>query len=76
MARFLDQENYFILLFSDLALAYIDGALFRDEALLAGGATFMGHLKASDALAQATSEKGRFTANQMEFAEIRLPSRR
>ena len=68
LARFLDQENYFILLFSDLALAYIDGALFRDEALLAGGATFMGHLKASAALAQATSEKGRFTANQMEFA--------
>lgn len=68
LGRFLDQENYFILLFSDLALAYIDGALFRDEALLAGGATFMGHLKASAALAQATSEKGGFTANQTEFA--------
>ena len=68
LGRFLDQQNYFILLFSDLALAYIDGALFRDEALLAGGATFMGHLKASAALAQATSEKGGFTANQTEFA--------
>jgi hypothetical protein len=69
LGRFLDQEDKFILLFSDLALAYIDGALFRDDALLAGGATFMAHLQASASLEDATSEKGRFAADQTEFEE-------
>lgn len=67
LARFLDHEDKFVLLFSDLALAYINGSLFRDDAMLAGGATFLAHLKTSASLAQATSEKGRFTANQTQF---------
>jgi hypothetical protein len=67
LARFLDSEDRFILLFTDLTLAYIDGSLFRDDALLAGGATFMAHLQAVPALAHTTSEKGRFARNQTEF---------
>jgi hypothetical protein len=68
-SRFLDQEDRFVLLFSDLSLAYIEGALFRDDAILAGGATFMAHLQSWDALAAATDEKGNFTQAQTEFDE-------
>jgi hypothetical protein len=67
LARYIDRESLFTLLFSDLALAYIDGSLYRDEALLAGGTTFLRHLQVSTRLAQATSEKGRFVARQAEF---------
>lgn len=67
LARFLDHEDKFVLLFSDLALAYINGSLFRDEAMLGGGATFLAHLKTSASLAQATSEKGQVAANQTQF---------
>jgi hypothetical protein len=69
LMRFLDQEDKFLLLFSDLTLAYIDGSLFQDDALLAGGATFMAHLHASPLLADTTSEKGRFARGQTEFEE-------
>lgn len=68
-SRFLDQEDRFVLLFSDLSLAYIEGALFRDDAILAGGATFMAHLQSWDALAVANDEKGNFTQTQTEFDE-------
>lgn len=67
LARFLDQEDKFILLFSDLSLAYIDGLLFQDDALLAGGATFLAHLQASPSLADTASEKGGFARGQTEF---------
>jgi hypothetical protein len=69
LARFLDQEDRFILLFSDLAVAYIDGSLFRDDAMLAGGATFLAHLQTWEALADTTDEKGGFGRNQREFEE-------
>ena len=68
-SRFLDQEDKFVVLFSDLSLAYIEGALFRDDAILAGGATFMAHLMSWDALAGATDEKGNFTQAQTGFDE-------
>jgi len=61
LVRHLDAEDMFTVLFSDLALAYIDGALFRDEALVGGGDAFMRHLQAEPALAAAASEKGEFT---------------
>lgn len=68
LARYIDRENLFTVLFSDLALAYIDGALFRDEALAGGGETFLAHLQVEASLATATSEKGEFTTNQIAFA--------
>jgi hypothetical protein len=67
LARYLDLEDLFTVLFSDLALAYIDGTLYRDEALLGGGANFLSHLQAAPPLAEAISEKGAFVAGQEAF---------
>lgn len=69
LARHIDRENLFTVLFSDLALAYIDGALFRDEALAGGGAYFLAHLHAAPSLAEKTSEKGDFDPEQTAFAD-------
>lgn len=68
LAKHLDAEDMFTVLFSNLALAYIDGSLFRDEALVGGGAAFMRHLVAEPALLAASSEKGTFAAGQTRFA--------
>jgi hypothetical protein len=70
LARFLDQEDLFTVLFSDLSLAYIDGSLYRDEALRGGGADFLRHLLAVPRLAQATSEKGEFADGQVAFDDL------
>jgi hypothetical protein len=69
LSRYLDRENLFTILFSDLALAYIDGALFRDEALAGGGAALLAHLRVDPSLAHINSEKGDFTVGQVEFAQ-------
>lgn len=68
LARFIDRENLFTVLFSDPALAYVEGELFRDEAMLDGGASFLRHLLPVEALAHATSEKGEFAQAQTEFS--------
>lgn len=67
LASYLDREDLFTVLFSDLALAYLDGALYRDEALLDGGANFLRRLQPVPELAQTTSEKGEFVDGQGEF---------
>jgi len=69
LTRYLDHENLFTVLFSDFALAYIDGSLYRDEALLGGGMNFLRHLQAAPPLAQTTSEKGEFAAGQQAFGD-------
>lgn len=69
LSRYLDRENLFTILFSDLALAYIDGALFRDEALAGGGAALLAHLRVDPSLTHTTSEKGDFAVGQVEFAQ-------
>lgn len=68
LTRYLDSQDMFTVLFDDLALAYIDGALFRDEALIGGGASFLRHLITNPLLATTTSEKGAFAARQTRFA--------
>lgn len=68
LARYIDREDLFTVLFSDLALAYIDGALFRDEALAGGGTSFLAHLQAEPSLAATASEKGAFDVDQNQFA--------
>jgi hypothetical protein len=70
LARYLDQEDLFTVLFSDLSLAYIDGSLYRDEALRGGGADFLRHLFAAPSLARATSEKGAFVDGQQAFDDL------
>lgn len=69
LSRYVDRENLFTILFSDLALAYIDGALFRDEGLAGGGGSLLAHLRVDASLAQTTSEKGEFEVGQVEFAQ-------
>jgi hypothetical protein len=68
LARHLDREDLFTILFDDPALAYVEGELFRDEALLDGGAGFLRHLQPFPSLADATSEKGEFAPDQTEFS--------
>jgi hypothetical protein len=68
LARCIDREELFTILFNDPALAYVEGELFRDEALLDGGAGFLRHLQPFPSLAGATSEKGEFAPDQNEFS--------
>lgn len=69
LSRYIDRENLFTVIFSDLALAYIDGALFRDEALAGGGGALLARLLIDQSLAQTTSEKGTFAAGQAAFTQ-------
>lgn len=69
LARHIDRENLFTILFDDPALAYVEGELFRDEALLDGGAGFLRHLVPTPSLEATTSEKGVFAAGQTEFSD-------
>lgn len=67
-AKYLDREDLFTVLFSDLALAYIDGDLYRDEALAGGGEALLSRLQVEPGLANVTSEKGTFAEHQTVFA--------
>ncbi len=67
--RYIDRENLFTILFSDPALAYIDGDLFRNEAMLDGGENFLRHLIPVGGLAAVTSEKGDFATHSTAFSE-------
>lgn len=69
LSRYIDRENLFTVLFSDLALAYIDGTLFRDEALAGGGTALLAHLQVDHSLEMATSEKGTFAPGQVAFTQ-------
>lgn len=69
LARYLDREDLFTVLFNDISLAYIDGELYRDEALLSGGANFLRHLQVAPVLAYTTSEKGSFSNGQTKFED-------
>lgn len=67
LRRYIDRENGFILLFDNLSLAYIDGTLFRDDALAEGGKSFLRYLRPHPLLAQVTDEKGTFSKKQRTF---------
>jgi hypothetical protein len=64
--RYIDQNDLFTILFSDLAVVYLDGALYRD-ASFGDGTHFLSYLKTDDRLNAATSEKGDFTALHTAF---------
>lgn len=68
LVRYIDRENLFTVLFTDPSLAYVEGELFRDEAMLDGGASFLRHLIPVNALVEASSEKGEFAAAQTSFS--------
>jgi hypothetical protein len=67
LRRYIDNEDLFLILFSDPSLAYVNGELFRDEAMLEGGAEFLRHVIGHAALAQATSEKGQSQPADIQF---------
>ena len=67
LLRYLDSEHLGTVLFSDLALADINGSLFRDEAMTGGGAEFLRHLQPRPELIAATDEKGTFARDQTAF---------
>lgn len=67
LLRFLDSEDLLTVLFSDLALAYVNGSLFRDDAMTGGGGEFMRHLRPCAKLTAATDEKGKFVKDQAAF---------
>lgn len=67
LRRYIDRDDHFVVLFQDPTLAYIDGSLYRDELLADGGGNFLRHIQTEATLANATSEKGTFTANQAAF---------
>ncbi|MBL4859116.1 MAG: hypothetical protein JKY36_08005 [Erythrobacter sp.] len=67
LTRYLDAQDLITVLFSDLALAYVNGSLFRDDAMVGGGTEFLRHLQPREELAAATDEKGAFVDGQAEF---------
>jgi hypothetical protein len=68
LRRYIDNDNLFLVLFGDPALAYVNGELFRDEAMLSGGTEFMRHIIGNAALTNANSEKGNFTNTATQFS--------
>jgi hypothetical protein len=64
--RYIDQNDLFTILFSDLAVVYLDGALYRD-ASLGDGTHLLSYLRTDQRLNAATSEKGGFTALHTAF---------
>jgi hypothetical protein len=67
LRRYLNRDERFIVLFDVVSYAYIDGTLFRDDALTDGGAVFLRHLRADPLLANVVSEKGAFTPAHVAF---------
>lgn len=64
--RYIDRKNLFTIVFSDLSIVYLDGALYRDNTL-ANGDALLRHVTANAGLNQCVSEKGQFAAGQAAF---------
>lgn len=67
LRRYIDKQDLFLVLFSDPSLAYVNGELFRDEAILGGGDEFLRHIIGDAALIPADSEKGTPKAVDTQF---------
>ncbi|KDP95410.1 hypothetical protein ER13_02210 [Brevundimonas sp. EAKA] len=67
LRSYINSESRFVVLFDDLALAYIDGTLYRDDVFAAGGEDLLRYLLTERALADTVSEKGGLTAVQTAF---------
>lgn len=67
ICAYLERRRWFIVLFDDVSLAYIDGELFRDGGMDQGGAQLLAHLQVATSLDPVISEKGSFTATQTAF---------
>lgn len=67
LRSYLDANDRFIVLFNDLALVYVEGGLFRDDQLAAGGPSLLSYLQTEPLLARSTSEKGGLVDLQPAF---------
>jgi hypothetical protein len=67
LRRYIDKENAYIILFSDPALGYIGGNLFRDGGMAEGGDVLLRYLIPNADLDDVTDEKGTFSPDQMAF---------
>src|SRR6267378_4040314 len=66
LKRYIDQNNFFTVLFSDPTIVYLDGELYKDDSLTDGTA-FLSYIKTDSQLNATTSEKGAFTAAHTTF---------
>jgi hypothetical protein len=66
LKRFIDQNNFFTVLFSDPTIVYLGGELYKDDSLT-DGTVFLSYIKTDSQLSAATSEKGTFTAAHTAF---------
>lgn len=66
LKRYIDQNNFFTVLFSDPTIVYLDGELYKDDSLT-DGTVFLSYIKTDAQLSVATSEKGTFTAVRTTF---------
>jgi hypothetical protein len=67
LRRYIDQEDFFIVLFDDVRLAYLEGRLFRDAGMAAGAAELLSHIRVDPGLTAVSDEKGTFVAGQTAF---------
>lgn len=70
LKRYIDRHDLFIVLFTSVAIVYLDGDLHRDDAFGDGGQKFLSHIRSEQHLSNVTSEKGPFTAGQDTFEPI------
>jgi hypothetical protein len=66
LKRHIDRKNLYTIVFNDLSIVYLDGALYRDRTLVNGEA-LLRHVTANAGLNQSVSEKGQFVAGQVAF---------
>ncbi len=66
LKRYVDRKSLFTIVFSDLSIVYLHGALYKDSTL-ANGDALLRHVTADAGLNQCVSEKGQFVAGQAAF---------
>ena len=67
LKRYVDQSDLFSVLFDQMDVIYLEGALYREPALVEGGKTLLSYLKEEPLLASTKSEKGAFSAAHTTF---------
>jgi hypothetical protein len=67
LKTYINHNDLLTVLFSDLSIVYLNGGLYRDEALVRGGGALMKYVVANALLNNAVDEKGNFVPAQTEF---------
>ena len=67
LRRYINRHEHFTVLFTDLSTVYIEGVLYRDDAIADGGQRFLRYVIADRRLNGAIDEKGTFSAAHQTF---------